>query len=183
MLKVRDIMTTELVTVSPELELRETVDLFADTHISGAPVVSRARVVGVVSANDVLAFQASTPAVPAERPDQMEQGEWGAPEEWEEGAEAPAAFFTEMWSDAGADVVERISAVQGPEWDLLAEHTVAETMTRRVCSVRPEASVADAAAYMMRAGVHRLLVMEGADLLGIVTTTDIVRAVAERRLA
>ncbi len=181
MIRARDLMSSEVVTVSPELTLRDAVTLLADSHISGAPVVAGHRVLGVVSASDVLAFEAVTPGVPTERP---EQAEWELerPTEWEEGMEAPAAFFTDMWVDAGADVSERIQDLGAAEWDVLGEHTVSEAMTSSVCAVKPEAEVANVARYMLRRKIHRVLVMEGEKLLGILTTTDIVRAVAERGL-
>ncbi|MBI4501094.1 MAG: CBS domain-containing protein [Gemmatimonadetes bacterium] len=175
---VADVMAKDVVTVSADLSLRETVDLLADLHIGGAPVTSAGKIVGVITANDLLGFEASTPGVPTERPDQMEQNEWGAPEEWIEGTEAPGAFFTEMWADVGADVEERFEQTRGPEWDVLSEHSVAEAMTRRLLTVRSGAALAEAAAHMLRAGVHRLIVQDDGKLAGIVTTTDIVRAVA-----
>lgn len=181
MIRVRDVMSREVVTVSPELTLRDTVELLATRHISGAPVVAGHRVVGVISASDVLAFETATPGVPAERPEEPEF-ELETPTEWEEGLEAPAAFFTEMWSDAGADVAERIQDVGTAEWDVLGEHTVSEAMTPSVCAVGAEEDVADVARYMLRRKIHRALVMEGERLVGILTTTDIVRAVAERRV-
>ncbi len=181
MLNVRDLMSTHLVTISPELTLRDTVELLANQHIGGAPVVASGRVVGVLSASDVLAFEAATPGVPTARPEQVEW-ELEAPEEWEEGAEAPGAFFSEMWTDAGADVSERLEELQGPEWDVLQEHTVAEAMTRSVYAVRPDMNVVEAARYMVDRSIHRALVMEKGNLVGILTTTDIMRAVAERRL-
>jgi CBS domain-containing protein len=55
-------------------------------------------------------------------------------------------------------------------------------MNRAVCAVGPDDDIAEAAGRMMRAGVHRLLVLDGPRLLGIVTATDIVRAVADHRL-
>jgi len=145
--------------------------------------VAARRVVGVLSATDLLDFEASNQPVPTERPEIPERDEWETPEEWEEGAEPPGAFFHELWADVGADAVERFGRVGGPEWDALADHTVAEVMTQLpLCTVAPEASVADAARRMLRAGVHRLLVMVGDALAGIMTTTDIVRAVADGRL-
>ena len=65
---------------------------------------------------------------------------------------------------------------------MLAEHTVAEAMSRGVRSLRPEASVQAAAALMINAGIHRVLVMEGDRLCGIASTMDVTRAVAEHRL-
>ncbi|HEU5260849.1 MAG TPA: CBS domain-containing protein [Gemmatimonadales bacterium] len=181
MVRVRDVMSSELVTVSPELTLRDMVELLTDRHIGGAPVVARDRVLGVISASDVLAFEAATPGVPTER---AEQAEWEleTPEEWEEGAEAPGTFFSEWWADAGADVAERFEEIRGAEWDVLAEHTVAEAMSPSVCSVQPDTELAAAARYMLRRNIHRVLVMEEGKPVGILTTTDVVRAVAERRL-
>jgi acetoin utilization protein AcuB len=56
MLKLSDIMTTEVATASPELSLREAMDLLSSRHITGAPVVAGGKVVGVFSASDLLAF-------------------------------------------------------------------------------------------------------------------------------
>lgn len=181
MLTVRDLMTREVTTVAAEESLRDAVDRFATTHVSGAPVMAGDRVLGVLSASDILAFEAETPGVPTERP-ALEQEAWSEPPEWVEGEEAPAAFFSEQWSDAGADALERFVETGSPEWDRLAEHTVGEAMSRIVCSIRPTASVYAAADYMSRAGVHRLIVVDRGRLVGILSSLDIVRAVAQQRL-
>jgi len=181
---VRDIMSTEVLVLSPDLTLRDAIELLAARHITGAPVVAGDRVIGVISANDVLAFEAATPGVPTERPEQPEQDGPEEPEAeaWEVETEPPGAYFGELWADAGADVAERFAQRMGPEWDVLEEHTVAEAMSRGVRSVRPDQSVTDAAAYMLKERIHRAVVLEGDELAGIVTATDIMRAVAERRL-
>lgn len=181
MLTVRDLMTREVATVDPQLTLREAVEMFNERHVSGAPVTAGGRLVGVLSASDVLAFEAETPGVPTERP-ALEVEDLDEPTEWVEGEEAPATFFSDQWSDVGADVLERFAEVSGPEWDYLAEHTVADAMTPVLCSVAPFVDVYTAADYMIRACVHRLIVMEDGRLVGILSSLDIVRAVAERRL-
>ena len=181
MLTVRDLMTTDVATVDPDLTLREAVELFNTRHVSGVPVMAGRRLVGVLSASDVLVFEGATPGVPTARP-AMELEEWDEPTEWIEGEEAPAAFFSDQWSDAGADVLERFAEVSGPEWDRLAEHTVAEAMTPSLCSVAPFVDVYTAAEYMLRAGVHRLIVMDEGRLVGVLSSMDIVRAVAQHRL-
>ena len=183
MLTVKQIMTPDLVMVTPELTLRDLVELLAREHISGAPVMDGHQVVGVVSADDVLSFLSSEPVVPSEREMDTVTEELSPADEWQEGDEAPGAFFLDIWADAGADVAERLREVQSPEWDLLGEHTVTEAMSRRVFRVGPDESVAAAARLMERAGVHRLLVMDGDTLFGLVSTTDIMQAVAEGRLA
>ncbi len=50
---------------------------------------------------------------------------------------------------------------------------------RRLLSAGP---VRDAARQMLHCNVHRLLVIQGDDLLGVVSTSDVVRAVAEGML-
>lgn len=180
MTAVRDLMSTDLTAVSSELTLRDLVTLLDDRHISGAPVVAGGKVLGVITASDVLGFEAMTPAVPRGRGDEPDW-ELERAAEWEEGSEAPGAFFSDWWAETGADLVARFENVATPEWDVLAEHTVGEAMTRSVCSIQPGTTINEAAAYMIRAGIHRLLVLEDGKLVGLITTTDIVRALAEGR--
>ncbi|HEU4643105.1 MAG TPA: CBS domain-containing protein [Gemmatimonadaceae bacterium] len=180
MLKIREIMTTDVVSVAPQTPLQDVAELLAARHISGVPVRAGNRVVGVISATDIIDFAASTPGVPAAH----EEGgdEPLTADTWTEGIDIPGTYFSELWEDAGAEVSERFDAVEGPEWNLLREHTAEEIMTRAVCALPPDTEVPAAAEYMYRSHVHRVLVMEHDTLVGIVSTMDIARAVAQRRL-
>lgn len=187
MLKLRNIMTTDVVSVTPLTTLRDAMELLARTHVSGAPVLAGERVVGVVSTADLIGFAASEPGVPREREDTEDTvwRDWSdlpLPDRSDEENEPSGEFFTDLWEDAGADVAERMESVNGPEWNTLEEHEVREVMTRRLWALRPEDSVEQAAELMSRAGIHRVLVVEDEKLVGIVTVTDIARAVAERKL-
>lgn len=185
MLSVRDLMSTDVITVSPELSIRDALELFTERHIGGAPVMAEGRVVGVVTAADLLGFEASTAPAPVAREDQLEVGELAPVEEELEDEETvpPGAFFTDWWVDVGADVAERVRATSEPEWDVLAEHTVAEAMSTSLLWVAPQEPVPRAAALMDAREVHRLLVLDRGRLVGILTMTDIARAVADGRLA
>lgn len=186
MLKLNDIMTTDVITVSPDLPLRDAMGVFAAEHVSGAPVVAGRRVLGVVTATDLMTFASSLPGAPTLREDETQWGDWQEPDEAEaveEGDESESAFWTSMWEDAGADASVRINTPGGPEWSVLDEHTVEEAMTPAVHAMPPDTDVPSAADYMQRYHVHRLLVMEEGDLRGIVTTTDVARAVAEHKLS
>lgn len=183
MVRLHDIMTLDVLTVTPETTLRDAAGLLADEFVSGAPVVAGSRVVGVISASDIIRFVADEPGVPTERPDMLEPGEWPGIEPWDEGAEAPGAYFADLWDDAGADVRTRMESTAGPEWNVLEEHTVAELMTRTVTALEPGTSVREAAVLMLKAHVHRILVMEGSRLVGLVTTTDILKAVSQHGIA
>jgi len=179
MIKVRDLMTEDVVTVGPYTTLRDLISLLRDEEVSGVPVLSGGKVVGVVSATDLMEFEASTPAVPADRPEQAEWGEVEVADSWEEDEDASVAYYTDLWPDVGADVLERFEETRSPEWDLLAEHVVAEIMTARVHAVAPGATAREAAAVMREMSVQRVLVIEDERLAGVLSASDIVAAVAD----
>lgn len=187
MLRLRDIMTADVLTVSPELSIRDAMSLFATRHVSGAPVLASGKVVGVVSTTDLMEFAADLPGVPTARAANTDEDleEWEEQEdeiEIEDEEETSMAFFADSWENAGADVSERMSEVNSPEWNALEEHTVAEAMTRDVFALTPGTAVDVAADRMRTAGVHRVLVMDGEQLVGIVSTKDIANAVADHKL-
>lgn len=64
----------------------------------------------------------------------------------------------------------------------LEDVTVDEVMTRKVQSLPPDCSVDEAAVLMGEKQIHRVLVMQGDVLLGIVSTFDVAKAVAEHRI-
>ena len=182
MLHVRDIMTTDLVTVSPETTVREAMELLGRRHVGGAPVVSGSGVVGVVSSSDLLTFAASVSGVPTRHETNSDWSEPSLDEDVTRENESTSAFFSEMWEDAGADVVERFAEVNGPEWNALEEHDVSEVMTHTpLTTISPDASAESAADLMRTRGVHRVLVTEHDKLVGILTTLDIARAAADHR--
>jgi CBS domain-containing protein len=61
---------------------------------------------------------------------------------------------------------------------LFEETPVRELMTLHPLTIAPEAEVKEAAQEMLYADVHRLFVTEGDRVVGVISTTDIVRAVA-----
>jgi CBS domain-containing protein len=61
----------------------------------------------------------------------------------------------------------------------LEDVTVDEVMTRKIQALRPDSSVDEAAAFMGEKQIHRVLVMEGDELLGIVSMSDVAKAVAQ----
>ena len=178
---VRNLMTSSMLTLSPEMTLRDAIDVLVSKRVTGAPVLAGDRVIGTLSANDVLAFVATVPGVPTQREPGALYEDAGDREQEQEDV-PPGAYFTDLWDDAGADVSERLDWVEGPEWDMLDEHTVAEAMSTAVVLLPPTTSARGAAEEMLRTGAHRVLVGDGDRLLGIVTTMDITRAVARESL-
>ncbi len=65
---------------------------------------------------------------------------------------------------------------------LFEETLVRELMTPRPVTVAPTATVKEAAQLLLHADVHRVFVLDGDRLVGVLSTTDIVRAVATGQL-
>lgn len=65
---------------------------------------------------------------------------------------------------------------------LLENTAVQELMTPRPFTIAPDEDVREAARQMLYADVHRIFVAEGDQVIGVISTTDIVRAVATGRL-
>lgn len=185
MLQVRDVMTHDVITLSPEHTLREAMELLSREHVSGAPVVRGLQMVGVVSASDLMEFAAALPPLSDAEVEPLdvrvldENVEELPGEDLEEQA---ASWFLARWRDERPDVDERIVEAGESTWSELDEHTVSEVMTPGVVSIRPTDPLAAAADLMRRRRLHRTLVMEKSRLVGILSTTDIVAAVADGRL-
>ncbi|MEZ4415323.1 MAG: CBS domain-containing protein [Gemmatimonadota bacterium] len=162
---VADVMQREVITVSPRSSLRDLARLLSESEISGAPVVdSRGRVLGVVSATDIL--RAATDE-DDERQRVLDQAE-----------RRGNAYYRDLGrllSDVELEFLLGRS-------DDLDERTVEEIMTSDQYTVEPQMSLSDAARIMADHHAHRALVLDGEELIGIVTAFDIVRAVADGRL-
>jgi CBS domain-containing protein len=176
-------MATDPITIEPEESLRNAADLLTSAGVSGAAVTTNGRVVGVITLTDIVEFEADDPGVPTHRPDLAApfDEETSEEEELPEEQEPHSRWFVEMWEDAGADLTTRFET-EGPEWDSLDNHTVEEVMSRAVLSVAPDAEIREAAALMEDRSVHRVLVMDREELVGILSAWDIVRAVAQGQL-
>ena len=176
---VRDIMTRNVVSVSPDDTLRDAIGVLDAEGISGAPVVARGTVVGVLSTSDVLSFEAGTPGVPTQDDTRGQEPAVGAEEPTEDETYPVSSYFTDIWDNAGADVLERVRTTTSPEWDVLSEHVVSEAMSPGLRAVQAQASLADAASYMLHERIHRAFVMDGDRLVGVVAASDFLRAIAE----
>jgi CBS domain-containing protein/anti-sigma regulatory factor (Ser/Thr protein kinase) len=53
-LKIEEVMTGDVKIVSPDVPIAEVLDLFRETSISGAPVVSNGNLVGIITIEDII---------------------------------------------------------------------------------------------------------------------------------
>jgi CBS domain-containing protein len=72
------------------------------------------------------------------------------------------------------DLLVSLGAGQDPDKEVVAEH-----LTHDVVFASPEWSLEEAAAAMVRGGFRHLIVLEGADTVGILSVRDVVRCWTE----
>jgi CBS domain-containing protein len=152
-------MRRELVTAGPELPLHELLELLLRERISGVPVVEGSQVVGVVSRSNVVSQL------------EVERNQFAS----------IAAFYLEPFDVETESESQRMQVPEAvaARFERLR---VRDAMVRDVLSVSPDASLADAARLMVERRVHRLLVLEGRRLVGLVSALDLVDLVASGRL-
>jgi CBS domain-containing protein len=164
---VQDIMQHHVVTIGSEATVRDLVQVLSDAGISGAPVVNRnGKVLGVVSATDVMRLAAHEAEIPA---GQVSWEPVVLPEEADQ--EDGSSYF--MWPESRV----RFTA---PSPDAASESTfdrflVREIMTPVAFSVQPNASISEVIRHFVQGRIHRVLVVEKGILLGIVTPLDVLR--------
>ena len=65
-MRVADVMTTNLITITPETTVEETMVLFAEKHCRHLPVVEGGRLIGLISIGDISRWVADTHRAEAE---------------------------------------------------------------------------------------------------------------------
>ena len=183
-LRLHDIMTRDVVSLDPEMTLREAMEILSTNHLSGAPVLSGRKIVGVLSAADLLSF-AVAPPIDAQRSNEADVAD-----DWEptndlvdvDGEQDDESYFAEMWDEHTEDTNDVIESRGEYSSDALSTHVVEEAMTKNIRWLSPTSDVRSAADTMRKYGVHRVLVVSHGKLVGIVSAMDIAKAVADAKL-
>ena len=144
---VRDIMTTEVITVSPETEIVHAARLLVDNKVNGLPVIdARQQVVGIVCQSDLIVQQKRV-RVPS-----------------------LFTFLDGYITLASAKQFER-------EVEKIAASQVQQAMTPDPTCVSPGTAVEDAATLMVEKNYHTLPVVDNGRLIGIVGKEDLLRTI------
>jgi len=152
--KARDLMDEHVVTVDAAASLLDVHRLFTEEGISGAPVVGDTEdLEGVITNTDLVR----------------------AVGEAHDSAASDSSYFRDLLPYSSPDWAS------GPEdfQDRLSELTVADFMTRGVVSVGPDASAAEVAKTLLEHRVHRLFVVDGGALRGVISAFDLLRLIRD----
>jgi len=158
-LTVADVMRDAVKTIASTMTLPEFEERLLADNVSGYPVVDEGKLVGVVSRSDVIRQICAEREV-AEKTSDFYFDETG---------------FHETPMKSFADISDRIG-------ERLETLRVADVMAHQPITVPMEMSVHDLAERFIHDRVHRFPVTDLGVLVGIVTTSDLVRAIAERKL-
>lgn len=150
MIVARDIMSTELVTLSPEMDFISAARILLDKHINGAPVVDdQGSLVGILCQSDLIAQQKRMP-VPT--------------------LITLLDSFVKLTSAKQLEKqIRKIVAL-----------TVAEAMTPDPITVQPDTKIETVAALMVDSNLHTLPVVEETRLVGIIGKEDVLRTLLPR---
>lgn len=145
MLRVKDIMTRDLITVSPEMEIVQAAKLLLEKGINGVPVVDgMGKLVGILCQSDLIAQQKRFP-IPS--------------------------LFTILDGFIPLTSMKHLKR----EVQKIAATTVAHAMIANPVTVRPETSIEDVATIMVDRNFHTLPVVDEGKLVGIVGKEDVLR--------
>jgi CBS domain-containing protein len=163
-LTAADVMTSEVITVRLETTMDEVSELFQIHNINGAPVVDDdGLLVGIVTEDDVVV---GSMGFSDEELDTLEEDD----EDGETGA-TPAA--TPAAKPAAEETAE------GEPVD--ETRRVGEIMTPRPITVEEDTPVEEICRLMWKLKIHRIPIVSGGRVRGIVSTIDICRLIVEGR--
>ncbi len=141
----KDVMTTDVITVTQEATVEEVAKIITDSKVSGVPVVNeQGKLVGIVSEGDIIA-RSKNLHIPTHF--QLLGG----------------VIYLEGTKKLEADLKKMI-AVQ-----------VKDLMTEEVFSVKPEATIEEVATLMIEQKINRVPVVVNEKVVGIISRADIVR--------
>ena len=145
MLKAKDIMSEELISVIPATPVVEAARILLEKRINGLPVLDETgRLVGIICQSDLVAQQKRFPI--------------------------PSVFnlLDGLIPISSPKLLEK-------EMQKIAASRVAEAMSSNPETVNPETSLEEIATLMVSKGFHTLPVVERGKLVGIIGKEDVLR--------
>ncbi|MBW2606059.1 MAG: CBS domain-containing protein [Deltaproteobacteria bacterium] len=145
MITVRDIMTTDLIKVTPDMDIARAAKILLDNRINGVPVVDDSGLlVGLLCQSDLITQQKKLP-IPT--------------------------LFTFLDGLIRLTSMKQLEKQVGK----IAALTVSEAMTPKPVTVKPDTGLETVAALMVDSNFHTLPVLEDSELVGIIGKEDVLR--------
>jgi len=150
-------MQPHIVAVPPNMPLSELADLLISRRITGAPVLEAGALVGMVSRSDFVRCLSLDRSLAGLITEGVEQDEF-----------APA--------EVAPNPTKSVSSAE------LAGRYVRDIMVTQPLTVAPDTPVTEVAALLISQHHHRVMVIEGKSVRGIISSMDLVRLIADERV-
>lgn len=145
MITVKDIMTTNLITVTQDMDIAGAAKILLDNRINGVPVVDDSgQLVGILCQSDLITQQKKLP-IPT--------------------------LFTFLDGLIRLTSMKQLEKQVGK----IAALTVSEAMTPKPVTVKLDTRLETVAALMVDNNLHTLPVVEGSNLVGVIGKEDVLR--------
>ena len=145
MLSAKDIMTKDVVTVSPDLPVEKLASLLWEKRISGVPVIDDdGSVLGVVTESDLI-DQTKRFHIPT----------------------VVTILDSVIFLDSAEKIKKEINKMTGAR--------VGDICSKKPVNINPDTPADEIASIMAEKGVHTLPVLENGKLVGVVGKADIIR--------
>jgi CBS domain-containing protein len=151
--KVKDFMNKNVVSLSPDDTLFDAAKKLCESNISGAPVVEKGKLVGVISISDIIRFI------------DIRLGR------------LPKVEFPGLsWVVLAFIKMQKLRMDLRKELEKTTKSKVREVMSKNVITASPSMSLIEAAELMEKHDINRLPVVSNGKLVGIVARADLIRA-------
>ena len=158
-LKVRDLMTTQLVTLQPTDTVKKAAIKFAVDNISGAPVVdNRNHLLGILSENDIL--------------NTILKYQIALDDENHDSVILTYSMDSPTETD---DILKKVS-------EEISNLEVSAIMTRTVLTTTPDTTIMEILRAMIEMKVNRVPVVEKGVVIGIISRGDTIFALYKRKV-
>ncbi len=159
-LTVADVMRVVVKTVPSSMTLPDLENELLSARVSGFPVVNDNKLVGIVSRSDIVR------QLCVERDVARGISDFYFDEK----------DFFEVEMESLKDIADRVG-------ERIEGLTVKDVMVKNPLTTRLDQPIDEAAKQFVDHRIHRLPVTDRGTLVGIVTTTDLVRLIAEKRIS
>lgn len=148
MLKVKEVMTKDVVTVTTETTVMELAKIFAERHLSSLPVLDqKGELIGIVTETD-LVEQDKNLHIPT----------------------VISIFDWVIYLESDKKFEKELKKMTG--------RVVGDIYSPEVLTVSPDTAIADVADILSSRKINALPVVEGKKLVGIVSRIDLIRSMA-----
>ncbi len=152
--KAKDIMTKDVICVKPEMKINELDKIFIKHNISGAPVVDENKnLVGVVSQSNIVNYD-------------LKKG-------------MHAIIISDYYRSTGIESQQMTEDSIEVDTSSMADTEVKDIMAANVITAKSDDSIHDIANTMCDKKIHRLVIVEGNKVVGMVSTLDILKVVGK----